>query len=363
MANRYWIGGSGNWNDTDNWSATSGGEGGVDVPTSSDNVYIDSSSGFGSGGTITLVGTLACNDFTSSSGHNFTLDTTEEGSLCSIYGSLTLESGITITGAGGFLMQATTSGNTITTAGVEIPSMEFWDGTGSWELQDNLSITNTFYISNGTFDANDHNITAGQFYFLGDTGYTPTVYMGSGTWEATGTDGSIWTIDEYNSEVVTIISETSTIKINDVIGDGADFIGGGKTYNNIWCIGSSVSGVNISGSNTFNDFKIDAPTTVRFDAGSTQTVSSFTATGTLGNLITITSSGEGQHFLSKTSGTVSCDYLDISNSNATGGATWYAGQNSINTNNNVGWIFGEVNNILILEYAGGEASGLVVTQI
>lgn len=39
---RYWIGGTGNWNDTANWSYSSGGGGGVAVPTSSDDVYFDS---------------------------------------------------------------------------------------------------------------------------------------------------------------------------------------------------------------------------------------------------------------------------------------------------------------------------------
>ena len=47
-----------------------------------------------------------------------------------------------------------------------------------------------------------------------------------------------------------------------------------------------------------------------------------------------------QHTLSKSSGVVNCDYLDLSNSNATGGATWYAGLNSEDTLNNDGWIFG-----------------------
>lgn len=46
-----------------------------------------------------------------------------------------------------------------------------------------------------------------------------------------------------------------------------------------------------------------------------------------------------QHNISKPSGIVECDYLDLTNSNATGGATWYAGENSIDSGNNTGWIF------------------------
>lgn len=41
----------------------------------------------------------------------------------------------------------------------------------------------------------------------------------------------------------------------------------------------------------------------------------------------------------KVSGKVNCDYLYIKNSNATGGATFYAGTNSTDGGNNFGWIF------------------------
>jgi len=47
--NRYWVGGTGNWNDTSHWSASSGGSGGASVPTSNDDVFIDSNSGLSGG--------------------------------------------------------------------------------------------------------------------------------------------------------------------------------------------------------------------------------------------------------------------------------------------------------------------------
>lgn len=69
-------------------------------------------------------------------------------------------------------------------------------------------------------------------------------------------------------------------------------------------------------------------------------MSSFIAKGTKEGGITLNSiSGSSQFTLSKTSGIVVCDYLDLNNSNATGGATWYAGSHSADTDNNDGWIF------------------------
>lgn len=44
MADRYWVGNSGLWNDIDHWSATSGGAGGESVPDNEDDVIIDENS-------------------------------------------------------------------------------------------------------------------------------------------------------------------------------------------------------------------------------------------------------------------------------------------------------------------------------
>jgi hypothetical protein len=96
----------------------------------------------------------------------------------------------------------------------------------------------------------------------------------------------------------------------------------------------------ITGSNTFNDITNTVqPASILFTAGTTSTFSSFSLSGTAGNLITIGSVTGASHTLSKASGTVSSDYLSISRSTATGGAGWYAGANSTDGGNNSGWIF------------------------
>lgn len=67
MANRYWVGGSGIWNATNtaNWSTTSGGSGGASVPTETDMVFFNSSSG---GGTVRIEysGVRVCQNFNAS---------------------------------------------------------------------------------------------------------------------------------------------------------------------------------------------------------------------------------------------------------------------------------------------------------
>jgi hypothetical protein len=93
---RYWIGGTGNWSDTDHWSYTSGGSGGATLPDSTKNVFIDENSGFGSGGTITLDYNSVyadIHDLTCSSGHTYSINKGGSGTSYGMWigGSLTLE--------------------------------------------------------------------------------------------------------------------------------------------------------------------------------------------------------------------------------------------------------------------------------
>jgi hypothetical protein len=337
---RYWVGGTGNWSDTNHWSTSSGGSGGASVPTSSDDVFIDSNSGFGSGGTITINVSANCYNFTSISGHNYTI--TGSG-VFNVYGSFTLESGSTFntnSNAAKIYFKANTSVN-ITTYGRQLREVWFV-GSGTFNTLDNLnandliqengsvilggnfSITNTFYQSNGTFDANDYDVIANNFYFYASSANTPTIIMGSGTWEATGS-GNVFYFDEYDNQKVNITPETSTIKISGSGNNAVFYVNdavynspkASHTFNNIWISGTWASGFKFYGSNTFNEFKVTGtPNQILFQKGSETTVNTFNVSGTAGNLINLNSiDGVYKFNLYKSSGTVVCDYLNIKNSN------------------------------------------------
>ena len=65
MADRYWVGGSGSWNSTTKWSATSGGASGASVPTSADNAIFNASSGSGAVHyTVTVTANSTCANLT-----------------------------------------------------------------------------------------------------------------------------------------------------------------------------------------------------------------------------------------------------------------------------------------------------------
>jgi hypothetical protein len=63
MADRYWVGGTGSWNSTAKWSATSGGASGASVPTASDNAIFDANSA-AAHYTVTVTDNATCADLT-----------------------------------------------------------------------------------------------------------------------------------------------------------------------------------------------------------------------------------------------------------------------------------------------------------
>jgi hypothetical protein len=79
--------------------------------------------------------------------------------------------------------------------------------------------------------------------------------------------------------------------------------------------------------------------TLQLKSGTTSTVGSFVTTGTNQKFLQATTPGS-QATLSDASGTNSVSYLTIQDSNATGGAIFYAaGPTNVDAGNNTGWIF------------------------
>ncbi len=199
--------------------------------------------------------------------------------------------------------------------------------------------------------------TGGRTYTLGgDITVTGTLTVGPSTGSNTQTlDGSSYTITLSNvvANVFTMQAHgsytagTSTIKILNGSTTDVTFAGGGATYNNIWFNRSASTGsITITGSNTFNDFKDTgtAAHSILFTHGTTTTVTTFSVSGSAGNLITINSDTTATHTLTKAGGgVISRDYLSIQHSVATPSSTWYAGTHS--TNNQAtssagsGWAF------------------------
>ncbi len=335
----YWIGGAGSWSTAGEWSTTSGGAANGRVPLPQDDAVFNTNSFSAGGLTVTQDMPRAGKNINWTGVTNTPTFTTS--TAASVFGSLTLVSGMTLTASTQTYTFEGRGSFTLTNAGKTwAKSIILNAPSGTLTLQDAYTngATITTTVTNGTFNANNFGFTTGLFSSTNSN--TRVITMGSGTWTLTGT-GTVWTTATATG--LTLNGNTSTIKITNTSNTANTFQGGGRTFNNIWWSrGVSTATNTIVGANTYADFRDDgtAAHTIVFP-NSTSTFTTFTVSGSSGNLITLVRTGaSGTFTLSKLGGGTICrDFLSISNSTANPATTWYAGANSTNGGANTGWTF------------------------
>jgi hypothetical protein len=317
----YWSNTSGGTWVTNSWAASSGGSPTTsNYPLLQDTAIIDDA-GVASGITITLSPAFRIGSVNSLGVTVAKTPVSLNLNGASVFGnletnefaSLTSSPSITFRGYSTQLLQATFNNSSITV-----------DNNATVSLSGDFLSGSLLNVNNGTFQSNSYYISLSRVTVLS----SGALNMGSSTWNITATSGTVWS---FNSSA-SLTSGTSSITLIGVA--GITFAGGTKTYNNLQLgIGANT----ITGSNTFNTLSSQATTSsVTFDAGSTTTVSTFAVSGTSTQTITLASSSTSNFTLSKSSGNVDVEYLSISRSTATGGASWVATK-SINGGNNIGW--------------------------
>lgn len=318
---KFWVGDGGSWSDSAHWSYTSGGIGGAELPDRYSNAIFNASSFTTTGQTVTVSGDIRANTLTWTAGNTLSLSSS---SRLIIYGDVELNNTMTISGSGSLLLVG--SGDKTVTAsgaavGVNLTFNQNFDGfsnTGIWTLGSALSVeTNKISMANGVLNTDNFDITCGTFDAR--AGFA-TLNLGTST-----------------LNIVNFYTDTTTVNADDATlafyGASAKILGGSKAYGTITNTGAGA--LTIEQDNTIATLQSGAGTRINFEAGSTQTVTNFKVVGELGNLILLRSTTDGSQFtLSKSSGVVGCNYLDIKDSIATGGAEWYAGGDSIDSGNN-----------------------------
>jgi hypothetical protein len=243
-----------------------------------------------------------------------------------VWGDFVASPTMTQTGSTTVMTLRATTPATIDCVGVTINQPITINSTSTYTLVSDLIMgtSRAILLGGGTFDANDFDVTCGSVTLSADVG---TVYMGSGDWFVWGAF--------IVGVGITLYSGTSTIYMKGM-GGSKNFLGGGKTYHDLVQAGSGILEVN--NSSTFNDiYAIYLPSSIRFVAGTTQTLANFSAAGILNDLLSIFAIPAGSTFtLTKPSGTVNASYLSIKDCIATGGATWNATY-STDAGNNTGW--------------------------
>jgi hypothetical protein len=351
--NRYWVGGTGSWQTTTNWSTTSGGSGGTggaSIPLLQDTAIFDASSFSTTGLTVTMGIMRACKlDATAATNSPAFNMTNPNGGANNFYGDVLFASGCTITctGAAGGASTFTLLGRGsqyLQVPGITFPSNLSWSLQafgGTYNLLSDLSLdaTKQVSVSNGTFDANGHAVTTGTVSSSATT--TRGINMGTGIWTLTST-GTIW--NTATATNLTLNASTSTIIVSDTSATSKSLSRStGQTFYDVVVSGGTgiVSFISATTSTIHNLSVTTPPANIRFNSPATYT---FTGTafpqGTAGNLITIDTNNAGTAAtVSKSSGTIVTDYVSLKDSTATGGATWYAGMHSTSVSGNTGWLF------------------------
>lgn len=369
IEDRYWVGGTGSWSDTARWSATSGGSGGVTVPTRADNVYFDANSFSADGQTVTTTSTEVPTRNFDANGidQNVIFNSTAVSTNWSrfdIYGSFVWSNQISLTrdnvatgdASVEFLFISRTAGThtidfkNINHEGLEV---EITPNTGvTYNLLSNISAPGGMIRAGATLSS----ITDAKVY---TNNYTLTAtYLNM--YSTTGTDnlldlGTSELIMDTGSGAFTFYSPEISFRGAVTANNARAIVQNSTSPNQPWLgvrdsvtVGEVVINDHITGGVYMNNtasiasMTVAPGVTVKFDTGvtwGTHNIGNLVASGTAGNLINFVSVTPGvQYTLSKTSGTVVVDYVDIQDSTATGGATWIA-HNSTDSGNNTGWEF------------------------
>jgi len=332
---RYWVGNGGNWSSTTHWSTSTGGGSGASVPLLHDTVVFDGSSISSGSQTITMdVPRVPSLDFTNITN---TPTLSDSGTNREIFGSLKLITGMNVSLTGWFNFISFTP-ITLTSAGKTITEIDVYTPSTTLTLQDNL-LAEYLYLEFGTFDANGNNVTLKRdFYGDGYDGIS-SLKMGSGIW-VIGGYGNTCTWITTGTGIIN--AQTSTIRVQNSNVSVYFYDFSNSTYYNLEILPAHNGGymeIDNSGTTTFNSITFGASAYVFIYGNTSIVATTYVCSGSSGNHVRLEGSSIAGISFSKSSGTVTFDYVIMKYIQATGGAIFNAGENSGDGGGNTGWNF------------------------
>jgi hypothetical protein len=257
----YWVGGTGNWSEfATHWATTSGGATfHTSVPGATNNVVFDANS-FSGGGQIVSVDVDAyCKNITwTGSTNSPTLHFPDPGFYQDLFiaGSATFIAAMSFTNSNAayIYFTSTTTGKTITTNGLSMPSKFIFNGSGGeWTLQDNLTSSSTAW---------DFEVLTGASVI--SNGYT---ISGFGDLVVSGTGSLTLSTSTANFANTATITGTVSISTGTLgVDDTFNATGGNVTF-------SGAGNLNLGGAtNTSLGTFTESTSTVTYDRAGTQGV-------------------------------------------------------------------------------------------
>ena len=160
----YWVGGTGTWNDANNWSFNSGGAPGAGIPIGADNIFFDAFSFSAGSQVVTVDGDIFFNNMDWSGVTNS--PRMEGGSAFTAFvdGSLTFSTDMLHAFSGTYTFRGNNPGNTITSAGQTFLDEIIFQGLGEWTLLDPLKVFLAIQMNEGSFISNNQDIDVFTFF-------------------------------------------------------------------------------------------------------------------------------------------------------------------------------------------------------
>ncbi len=164
-ANRYWVGGTGVWNNSEHWSVNSGGAGGASIPSSNDDVFFNQQSFSADKQTVMVTTDAVCKSIDWSSIDDRAIFSAAANKKLTVYGSYRLSTLLYNGFKGQTIFASSLNTNVINTFGQLIIGNWVFDGAGSWMLNDDVTTIkqSSIVLLKGDLNTNDKNVKVGNF--------------------------------------------------------------------------------------------------------------------------------------------------------------------------------------------------------
>lgn len=359
---RYWVGGSGDWNESAHWSTTSGGPGGACVPTVTNDVFFNAASFTAGSSAVTISqGNAYCRNMDWTGAANAPTFTKTATLTLEIWGNLVMNPGVNsdaeVTFTGPANATLTPNNANLGPFNIKIAKPA---GSSLTFLADYNNSNSIIKLTSGGLNLSGRSIVAELISDDNTTNPTSVDIRNaniSGKWQFTGgnktlqADGSHITGTlfravggTYNSVDVTTASILNVgireTTIGDIVFSNASntsqvYIAASNTIRRLEFKGKGT----ISGTGNTIDTLIFAPgKTYTFLSGSNTTITKeWFGSGTPCNLTEITSSAAGVFTVTKTAGDVEFDYVRLRNITAAGITPFKALEHSEDLGGNTNW--------------------------
>jgi hypothetical protein len=323
----FWVGGSGDWSDSNHWATSTGGSVFHNSgPGLLDNVYFDQNSFDAPGQTVTIDQIAYCYDMNWAnlpSANNPQL--LNNGYPINIVGSLYLSENMNI-GAMDFYFVATQLNKEIIINNADVSTLSFiFDGSGSWDIYDSFTLSSIDFNS-GNLTFHDINLDVTSF-FIGSSD-PKTLNLNSSSI-------STWFWQNFSGNLA-FNAGNSDIKISRPGSFFGTFRGGfnAEQYYSVTLDRNS----SLNGDNYITNLYFIPNSNIRIQAFTTQNVNFISANGNEDQIISIFSSLEGDqaNFSAPPTSSFTVDYVHLMDNNATGGGFFNA-TNSSDKGNVTGW--------------------------